>query len=70
MLTEIQSKFNFNIIYLLQVAHLQQTVRTAFLQEGLAGLVPPGVSAGYLQFQLSKLLHEDWQVPSNSYQAL
>ena len=68
---EIMFGLKSNIIfYFLRVAHLQQTVGAAFLQEGLAGFVPPGVSAGYLQLQLSELLHEDRQVPSNRHKTL
>lgn len=54
----------------LLAAHLQQAVRAAFLQEGLAGLVLPGVSAGNLELQLPQLLHVDGQVPPNSNQPL
>lgn len=50
--------------------HLQQAVWTALLQEGLAGLVPPRVSAGHLQLQLPQLLHEDRQVSADGHQAL
>lgn len=45
-------------------------MRTAFLQEGLAGLVLPGVSTGNLELKLSQFLHVDGQVPSNSHQTL
>lgn len=52
------------------LTHLQQAVGAALLQEGLAGLVPPRVSAGHLQLQLPQLLHEDRQVSADGHQAL
>lgn len=50
--------------------HLQQRVAGILLEEGLRGLLPPGVCRQHLQLELPQLLQPHGQVPAHGHQAL